>query len=238
MNSDPEQNNASTPRRYRGPEGLGEDAARSLEQGSRSGESLGGVEEEAILRQWAEESGCLITELDWADHRLISDSTSEHEVRYRIGDHRAMKRTWPGTFGFVPKKVKGKWIHQNALPSEYLHRQSLQNEIFGDSIRLEGAMVSSGSGHFVLVGQPAGGLSLVISQPWLDAIDPEEPHPDDKQIASHLADRGFESLSGSFFGWRNEDYGYVILDAKSDNFISTPKGIMPIDLLITEYAAA
>ena len=238
MNSDSKQNNATTPRRYRGPEGLGEDAARSLEQSSRTGESLGGVEEEAVLKQWAEESGCLITDNQWAEHQLISNSTSEHEVRYRIGDHRALKRTWPGTFGFVPKMVNGIWSAKNALPSEYLHRQSLQNEIFGDSIRLEGAMISSGTGHFVLVGQPAGGLSLVISQPWLDAIDPTEPHPDEKQIACHLADRGFKSLSGTFFGWKNQDYRYVILDAKSDNFISTPQGIMPIDLLITEYAAA
>lgn len=238
MNSDSKQNNASTPRRYRGPEGLGEDAASALEAGARPSGSLGAMEEEAILKLWAEETKCLIHEDEWAKLRLISNTTSEHEVRFRIGDHRAVKKTWPGTFGFVPKLDQENWTAKQALPSEYLYRQALQNEIFGDSIRLEGAMASSGTESFVLIGQPAGGLSLVISQPWLDAIDPAEPHPDEIQIARHLADRGFESLFGTFFGWRNEDYRYVILDAKSDNFISTPQGIMPIDLLITEYAAS
>lgn len=236
MQSDPKQNYPSSSRRYCGPEGLGEDAARALEQGARAGEGLGGVEEESILKLWAEEAGCLITEDSWAAHRLITNHTSEHEVRYRLDDHRAVKRTWPGMFGFIPKRVQGTWTHQAALPSEYLHRQALQNQIFGDSILLEGAMAATGPS--MLIGQPPGGLSLVVSQPWLDASDPLQPHPSENQIFRHLADRGFEPLFGTLFGWLNQDYGYVVLDAKADNFILTPQGVMPIDLLITECAAA
>lgn len=223
-------------RRYRGPQGLGDDAARALEQGAGAGQGFGGVAEESILKRWAQETGCLIPEAVWAQYRPITNHTSEHEVRYRPEDHRAVKRTWPGMFGFVPTLVSGTWTPQAATPREYLIRQALQNEIFGDSVRLDSAMI--GPGPSMLIGQPAGGLALVISQPWLDAADARQPHPTDDQIARHLVERGFEPLFGSLFGWINQDYGYVVLDAKADNFIVTTRGVLPIDLIITECQAA
>jgi len=38
-----------------------------------------------------------------------------------------------------------------------------------------------------------------------------------------------------FYGWEQEEEGLVVLDAKPDNFITTPDGILPIDLLLTEF---
>lgn len=236
MNRDSDPSNLPLSCRYRGPQGLGEQAARALEQGIGAGKGFRAMEEESILQRWAEESGCLIPEDVWSGYRLISNQTSEHEVRYRIGDHRAVKRTWPGMFGFVPGKSGGAWMPQPATAGEYLLRQALQNEIFGDSIELEGAMFSKAPS--MLIGQPSGGLSLIVSQPWLDAADENEPHPTDEQVADHMMERGFRPLIVSFYGWQCEELGLVVLDAKTDNFIATELGILPIDLQITEIRPA
>lgn len=55
------------------------------------------MEAQEQLRRWAEETGHLILASEWQAHALISAATAEHEVRYRAADHRAIKRTWPGT---------------------------------------------------------------------------------------------------------------------------------------------
>lgn len=194
------------------------------------------MEAQARLRRWAEEAGCVIAEADWHALPLVSAATAEHEVRYRAADHRAVKRTWPGTFGFVPGRAGGRWMPQAATPQEYLRRQRLQNDLFQDDIRLEGVMV--GEGPSLVIGQSAGGLSLVISQPWLDAADPARPHPSEAQIAAFLEKMGFTPIFDALFGWRQEDGPLIILDAKPDNFLLTPAGLLPIDLLITEVALA
>ncbi len=222
--------------RYRGPQGLGEQAAAALGEGAPAGESLGGMEAQARVRRWAEEAGCLIAEVDWRVHSLISAATAEHEVRYRATDHRAVKRTWPGTFGFVPEYAGGRWAPRAATPQEYLLRQRLQNDLFQDDIRLEGVMLSDGPS--LVIGQPAGGISLVISQPWLEAADPARPHPTETEIAAFLQKMGFTRIFDALFGWRQVDGTLVILDAKPDNFVLTPAGLLPIDLLITEVASA
>ncbi len=236
MTHDPAESPVPEPRRFRGPQGLGEQAARALEQGSGPGEGLGAMEEESILQRWAEESGCLIPLSDLAPHRVVSNQTSEHEVRYRESDHRAVKRTWPGMFGFVPTKGAAGWMPSPAKPSEYLLRQALQNELFGDEIRLEGAILDQGQS--MIMGRASAGLSLVISQPWLDAADPSEPHPTDHQVRNYLQARGFEPLFGSFFGWHVSELGIVVLDAKNDNFVATELGIFPIDLQIAQIRPA
>jgi hypothetical protein len=236
MTREPSEDFASEPRRFRGPQGLGEQAARALEQGVGAGSGIGAMEEESILQRWAEESGCLISSLDWEGMKIISKQTSEHEVRYRLDEHRAWKRTWPGMFGFVPKRDASGWMPKPASPREYLLRQTLQNELFGDSIRLEGAMIDTGPS--MIIGRSSGGLSLVVSQPWLDASNPSEPHPTDRQIFEYLTERGFEPLFGSFFGWQAKELGLVVLDAKNDNFVATDLGIFPIDLQIAEIQVA
>ena len=190
------------------------------------------MEAQDRLRKWAEAGGCLISELEWFQHQLVSAATAEHEVRYRAEDHRAWKKTWPGTFGFIPARSGSSWKPRAATPVEYLLRQRLQNDIFNDEVRMEGIMVSDGPS--MIIGQPAAGISLVISQPWLDAADESRPHPDERDIAAYLKARGFTALFDALYGWIRESDGIVILDAKPDNFILTERGILPVDLLITE----
>jgi hypothetical protein len=227
-------NESSLParQRHRGPSGLGEQAAAALGEGLAAGQSLGGMAAQDRLRQWAEKAHCLIPESEWLSLKLISAATAEHEVRYRIADHRAVKRTWPGTFGFVPGRHGSNWAPVPASPQEYLLRQRLQNDLFKDDIRLEGLMISDGPS--MIIGQPSGGVSLVISQPWLDAADPDRPHPTESQIAEFMGRMGFSPLLASLYGWHHAEDTLIILDAKPDNFVLTHSGILPIDLLITE----
>jgi hypothetical protein len=224
--------NPSPSRRPRGPQGLGETVACALGERADSGESIGGVAEEVFLKQWLRTNDSLFPDGEWGSLKPISSHTSEHEVRYRISDHRAIKRTWPGTFGNLPKMVGGHWQPSPATPREYLHRWALQNELFGDEVRLEGGMLSNGPS--MILGQPPDGLSLVISQPWLDAVDKTTPHPDEFEISDLLKERGFEPIFRSLYGWRHRDEGIIVLDAKPDNFIKTNVGILPIDLLLAE----
>jgi hypothetical protein len=111
-------------------------------------------------------------------------------------------------------------------------RQRLQNDLFKDDIRLEGLMVSDGPS--MIIGQLSGGVSLVISQPWIEAADPDRPHPTEPQIAGFMGSMGFAPLLASLYGWLHTGDSLIILDAKPDNFVLTHAGILPIDLLIAE----
>lgn len=192
------------------------------------------MEEQAFLRKWVEEEGCLIPPPAWESLRLVSNHTLEHEVRFREEDQRAVKRTWPGSFGFIPVWNGSIWEKGAATAGEYLHRLHLQNLIFNDEIRLEGGMVVSG-GPFI-IGKPTGGFAFVISQPWLEAADNKQQYPSEGAIDEFLRGIGFEPLLRAFYGWRSFDQTLIILDAKPDNFIATPAGIFPIDLLLTEQS--
>ncbi|HUZ06678.1 MAG TPA: NAD-dependent DNA ligase LigA, partial [Candidatus Paceibacterota bacterium] len=220
-----------------GPKGLGEEAAAFLASRLGAGEILGGVaQDQQPLREWAERRGVLIPESRWQALALVASGTAEHDVRFRAEDGRAVKRTLPGTFGFIPRLQNGKGISIPASPAEYLQRIQLQNEIFDDDARLEGVMVSDAPS--MLIGQPAGGISFVISQKWLEAADLQRPHPDESQIAAYLDERGFKKIPGAFFGWIREADHVVILDARTDNFILTSAGILPFDLQISRDFSA
>ncbi|HMO65838.1 MAG TPA: hypothetical protein PKE47_11575, partial [Verrucomicrobiota bacterium] len=113
---------------------------------------------------------------------------------------------------------------------DYLLRFAWHNLLFGGGIRLEGVLASEGPS--MVIGQAPGGASLVISQPWAEAADPEHPHPDEGALEQLLRGMGFEPLPGGFFAWRHPRHGIVIWDARPDNFIATGGEILPIDLQI------
>lgn len=188
--------------------------------------------EQAFLRWWLEKEGCLISRDQWESWHFVTNHTLEHEVRFREEDRRAVKRTWPGSFGFVPEWNGSTWVPRAATAAEYLHRLHLQNTVFGDDIRLEGGMTATGGP--VIIGQPPGEFSLVISQPWLEALDNADQFPTEAEIDVFMRGIGFEPIPGSLYGWRSVDATLVVLDAKPDNLIKTPAGILPFDVLLTE----
>ena len=231
-NKEANRTSAAVPADGGSADGALEAAAAAVVASSGAGGSLGTLaataRQERQLREWAEKTGRLISEEAWRQHRLICASTAEHEVRHRAADNRAIKRTHLGTFGFIPRQEGGLWKQSPATPAEYLLRWILQNRLFDDDIRLEGFIVSTGPS--LIIGRPAGGISLVISQSWLEALDPQSPHPTVAEIAALMGDLGFKPIPNAFYGWQSADENFVVLDAKPDNFIVAATDILPIDL--------
>ena len=153
----------------------------------------------------------------------------------RSEDGRAVKKTWPGFYGQIPVWREGKADRLPALPSEYIERQMLQNEVFGSDIRLEGINLSSKPS--MIIGEPSGQPSFVISQGFVDAADTDAPSPTMVQIEKFLTRHGFAPLPGSYFGWLRRADGVVILDARPDNFILATDGVVVIDLQMAKTAA-
>lgn len=114
------------------------------------------------LEKWAADSGQIVPTSRFNNLRIVSDSTSEHKVFHDKKHDRALKHTWPEVFGQVPCVVDGHLDRRNATPSEYLTRMALQLEVFGGDIELEGVYTSDGPS--IIIGQPSGQPSLVISQ--------------------------------------------------------------------------
>jgi hypothetical protein len=184
------------------------------------------------IREWADQTGRLIPPGQFQKFRLVSNSTSEHTVYYDPAQNRAIKVTLPGEFGWVPTLANGRWNLGVATPLEYLRRWQLFNEVFGDDAQLEGATISTGPS--MVIGGNADPVSIVISQRWHEAADPNSPAPTQAEVSTFLRRLGFEPLSGSFGGWRRSSDGVVVLDAFPDNFIKTRSGVMPFDLPITQ----
>ena len=113
------------------------------------------------LESWARENGSVITKDSLP---ALKERTNEHLVAFREADCRWVKATKPGRFGYIADtdfswdKTSQTWISsiilREALPSEYLARLILQNDVFEDAISLEGILIT-----------PDSGLSLVSSQP-------------------------------------------------------------------------
>ncbi|WP_264487800.1 hypothetical protein [Luteolibacter arcticus] len=160
---------------------------------------------------------------------LVSNSTSEHEVFYRPADGRAVKRTWPGIYGQIPTASSGTLDRRNATPAEYLKRMALHIEVFASDIRLEGITVSDKPS--MIIGQPPGQPSLVISQRWYA----KEGLATNESIHDLLTGEGFRAVPSSYFGWYRPEDGVVIVDAKPDNFIRTHEGLIPIDLQMAQF---
>lgn len=220
--------------RHRGPGSLGEALARALAADSRADQGSAGLAEQAFLHWWLEKEGCLISNAHWNSEYFVTNHTLEHEVRFRDQDRRAVKRTWPGLYGFVPAWNGDTWVPRAATAAEYLHRLYLQNTVFGDDIRLEGGMTVTGGP--TIIGQPPGEFSLVISQPWLEAHENRAQFPTESEIAVFMRSIGFEPIPKALYGWRSLDRTLIVLDAKPDNLLKTPCGILPFDVLLTEVS--
>lgn len=82
----------------------------------------------------------------------------------------------------------------------------------------------------MIIGQPMGQPSFVISQRFIEAANPQAPAPTELQIAEFLGEYGFKPKPGSYFGWFRTEDSIAIVDAKPDNFILSHEGVIPIDL--------
>jgi hypothetical protein len=106
---------------------------------------------------------------------------------------------------------------------------ALHISVFGSDLRLEGVTISSKPS--MIIGQPVGQPSLVISQRWYE----REGLATNEAIHQMLVEEGFRPVPSSYFGWYRPTDGSVIVDAKPDNFIQTREGLIPIDLQMAQF---
>ena len=191
--------------------------------------------QQIALAAWARQTGRVVADQIIAVLPVVSNSTSEHEVRYRASDERAVKITWPGFYGQVPVIRDGTLQRTAASPAQYLSRMMLHNEVFRGAtelIELDGIHTSDRPS--LVIGEPPGQPSFVVTQHWYQAAGPD-PHPSLEQVAEFMRGFGFLRVLGSYFGWVRPADGIVIADARTDNFILTLQGVIPIDLQMTQF---
>ncbi|MEM7012774.1 MAG: hypothetical protein AAF585_14965 [Verrucomicrobiota bacterium] len=105
---------------------------------------------------------------------------------------------------------------RHALASEYLERLALQNEFFGDEIKLE-AVSPDGSIH--------------TSQPYREGF-----HPEPREISAHLTAEGFreQTAPGGDPYYVHPD-GILVADEKPENWMRDEEGrVVPIDLILMD----
>ena len=108
---------------------------------------------------------------------------------------------------------------RHAFASEYLDRLALQNEFFGDDIRLESV-------------SPEGRVHT--SQPYREGV-----HPEPNEINDHLIEEGFEECiaPGGDRYFLHPD-GILVADEKPENWMKDELGQMvPIDLILIDLRA-
>ncbi len=211
---------------------LATDAAAYLAGSGHTIQSVSGNSQEIddqadSLVKWAQHKNLIISEAHTAGLKKHGGTTAEHEVFYRETDNRAVKLTYPGTFGVTPDP---KGMQQAATPLFYLLRLELMNKTFGSDFRLEGITF----GKSLLIGVKNELARMVVSQPWIRAANPNSPHPSPIELADFMQSLGFLPIKNSYFGWYRKADNITILDARPDNFIMSHLGVVPIDLVISK----
>lgn len=126
--------------------------------------------------------------------------------------------------GWIATVTQGNKIGvAHALPSEYLHRLELQNDLFGDKLRIIGLTKAN---------------RFAISQPTLKGGEPTEI-----EIREVLEAAGWvripielQDLPAVLMGsaWWHQEEKVILLDARKPNFKKTDFGILPIDLVLSD----
>jgi hypothetical protein len=213
-------------------ESLAADAASYLGKSENTVDSRSGSPTE-IRRQsielvhWARERKVILPDNHAAQLDKFPEPSTEHEVFFRPSDNRFVKCTRPGCFGKIKDTLNGR--PRDATPLSYLRRIELMNIVFEDDLVFEG--VSFAVPRFE---SKEGKLPyLVISQGLVDMADRESPYPSREEVSEFMETLGFSMLANFTYQWYRERDQIVVADAKPPNFIKSPQGIVPIDLLIS-----
>jgi hypothetical protein len=106
----------------------GAPADRVLPEPPSAREHLIGNEQSRIRDLIAAGAVVHMSDVALEDLHILSNRTSEHEVRQSDDGLRVIKRTWAGVYGQVPFWESGTLSRRAAIPSEYLIRQALQTK--------------------------------------------------------------------------------------------------------------
>ena len=74
--------------------------------------------------------------------------------------------------------------------------------------------------------------SIVISQEWAHPADEKDPLPSDAEVDAFMTGLRFERVEDSPIDWTKKSDGIRVSDARTDNFIKSKEGVIPIDLIV------
>lgn len=186
--------------------------------GSLSGSQKEIQRQGECLVEWATKRGFILPDTFIEGLEKYEATTTEHEVYWRRFDNRAIKCTYPGQYGFA-NGPKGK--KRAATPLFYLQRLDLMKEVFGSDIRLEGVGIRDRRPY------------VITSQEIVQG-----PHPAEEEISDFMKSMNFTSSRDSPLHWRRQEpedskfASIVVSDTKIENFIKSPAGVVPIDVII------
>jgi hypothetical protein len=148
----------------------------------------------------------------------IDAKGTEHVVRFRglhVEKHQHSDGWAPVLDDSGMLKVR------NALPTEYLRRLELQNELFGDLVQVIGLTRAN---------------RFAIVQPTLRGGEPSEMEIRDvlQQAGWQRVPISMQELPAQLMGsaWWHGDEDLVLINARKPNFKKTAFGVLPIDLIL------
>jgi hypothetical protein len=166
-------------------------------------------------RQWLSEWVELCTHTTEHESLLWRlDEGSEHIV-YLAPDHEdVLKLTKPGLYGDEYYMQDGRVHQRRATPGNYLLRLELIRRYLG----------------FAPIPLAVTKLGQILSKQKFVKGDP----PTQTEVDEFLSNEGLEPVKKSCWLWKKTDADaaieFWIRDARSDNFVKTPQGLIPIDL--------
>ncbi len=160
---------------------------------------------------------------DWSEVRLpwLAEG-SEHLVLFDGETSEVVKLTLPGTYGDYYEIIDGKINQFDSTPEEYLLRMRWWEKLFS-SAPLPLGITETGQ--------------IVSRQRFIKG----DPDPPQKEVDQFLLDAGAVAVRQACWLWKKTDGDSEaeiwIGDARSDNFVLTPEGMVPIDLRIWRVSA-
>jgi len=143
------------------------------------------------------------------------DEGSEHLVCFDSSAASVLKQTRLNTYGeFYYLNGRGLVCQENSWPLEYLIRLRLWDKVFGSAPHALGMTVDA---------------RIVSRQKFITGTPPTQTEVDEFLAQASLVpvrrDRWLWKIPAS-----EGDHEIWVGDARSDNFVATPEGIVPIDL--------
>jgi hypothetical protein len=185
--------------------------------GEIQGHSDNEIIEELIAREraWLAEWIALCPHQAVEEHLLTAyDEGSEHIVYLSADSSSVIKLTRRGLYGDLYYLVGERVYQRCCTPGEYLLRLALLEEHFGFGAELLGATEAG---------------QIVTRQPFVKGDPPTEA-----EVTEFLTSAGVEPVKPSCWLWKkrgvNQALEYWIGDARADNFVKTPNGLVPIDV--------
>jgi|GEM_PF-5921731 len=177
--------------------------------------------ERELLTEWARQTGHLLP----APTTPSQDNGGEHLVWMDRENGTVTKvtqqRTWGLGYAFPGS---GQRVAFDPSPGQYLERLELWNQGFLPAIDFVGVT-------------PAGQIitrQKLIQPATVDFENPRAKYPTQRAVDAWMRRRGFTPLDDATWAWQMD--GLTVLDARADNFILSPEGIIPIDLPVYDQS--